>query len=117
MLNRLAAALCAALIALFALGSLIQIVRAESGIASIYGNENGQWRRADGHRFIPSQISCAHKTRRLGSVVRVTVIGTGRSIMCPVSDRGPYIRGRIIDLSTGAAHALGVSGLARVRLD
>jgi len=90
---------------------------AEEGIASVYGNEGGQYRRADGRPFVPSQIGCAHKTRPLGSVVRVTVIGTGRAISCPINDRGPYVRGRIIDLSFGAARALGVHGLARVRVE
>lgn len=90
---------------------------AQEGIASIYGNENGQWRRADGHRYYPSQIGCAHRTRRLGSTVRVTVVRSSRSIVCTINDRGPYVRGRIIDLSTGAARALGVSGLTRVRID
>lgn len=90
---------------------------AETGTASVYGNENGQWRRADGNRYRPQQIGCAHKTRRLGSVARVTVIATGRSIHCTINDRGPYIRGRILDLSVGAARALGVRGLARVRVE
>lgn len=116
MLERLPAWLCAALIALFMLASGLQIALAEEGIASVYGNEHGQHRRADGKRFIPSEIVCAHKTRKLGSVVRVTVIATGRSIACPIRDRGPYVRGRIIDLSFGAARALGVRGLARVRV-
>ncbi len=102
--------------AAFVLG-VMQIAKAEEGMASVYGNENGQNRRADGKRYRPSQIGCAHKTRRLGSVVRVTVVKTGRSIMCPINDRGPFVRGRIIDLSTGAARALGVQGLARVRIN
>ncbi len=89
----------------------------ETGIASIYGNENGQTRRADGKHFYPAEIVCAHRSRRFGSVVRVTVLATGRSIMCPIRDRGPFVRGRIVDLSTGAARALGVHGLAKVRLD
>lgn len=110
------AGLLVGLIALFALASGLQLARAEEGIASVYGAESGS-RRADGKPFRPGAIGCAHKSRRLGSVVRVTVISTGRSISCPVNDRGPYIRGRILDLSVGAARALGVSGLARVRLD
>ncbi len=97
--------------------SSTQFVRAEEGIASVYGNENGQSRRADGKRYRSSQIGCAHKTRRLGSVVRVTVVKTGRSIMCPINDRGPFVHGRIIDLSRGAARALGVQGLAHVRIN
>ena len=117
MLERLPAWLLAALILLFAIASTVQMARAESGLASVYGNEHGQWRRADGKRFIPSQIVCAHKHRKLGSVVRVVNLETGRSIMCPIRDRGPYIRGRILDLSTGAARALGVHGLAKVRVE
>ena len=104
----------ALLAAAFIMGT-IYVAKAEEGIASTYGSESGS-RRADGRRFRPSEIGCAHKTRKLGSTVRVTNIKTGRSIMCPINDRGPYIRGRILDLSTGAARALGVSGLARVRI-
>lgn len=106
------AALCAALFSCSP-----PVAFAETGIASVYGNENGQVRRADGKRYIPSQVLCAHKTRKLGSVVTVTVLKTGRSIRCRVLDRGPFVRGRIIDLSFGAARALGVKGLARVRVE
>jgi rare lipoprotein A len=88
----------------------------ETGVASVYGYESGRT-RADGKPFVPSNIGCAHKTRRLGSVVRVIDLRSGRSIMCPINDRGPYVRGRIIDLSVGAARALGVKGLAKVRID
>ena len=91
---------------------------AETGEASVYGNEHGQWRRADGKRFIPSEIVCAHRTRKLGSVPRVTNLANGRSILCPIRDRGPAAwTHRVLDLSFGAARALGVRGLARVRID
>jgi rare lipoprotein A len=116
MLHRLAAALCASLIAMSMLASSVEIARSEEGIASVYGAESGK-RRADGRPFHPGEIGCAHRTRRLGSVVRVTVIGTGRSIACPINDRGPFVRGRVLDLSVGAARALGVRGLARVRIE
>ena len=117
MLDRMPAWLMAAFIFLFAVATMAQLAHAETGIASVYGSESGS-RRADGRRFRPSEIGCAHRTRRLGSVVRVTVIKTGRSIVCPVNDRGPAAwTHRLIDLSVGAAKALGVSGLARVRID
>ena len=87
----------------------------EEGMASIYGSEAGS-RRADGHRFVPSQIGCAHRTRRLGSIVLVTVIKTGRSISCLINDRGPFTRGLILDLSVGAARALGVRTTTKVRI-
>lgn len=106
----------AALVAVLAFAWLPSAAAAETGIASVYGNENGQWRRADGKRFNPREIVCAHRTRELGSIIRVTVLATGRSIRCPVLDRGPYVRGRILDLSEGAARALGVRGLARVSI-
>lgn len=106
-----------ALIAVALLASSLCTAHGETGIASVYGNEHGQWRRADGKRYYPWAIGCAYKRGRLGSIVRVTVLKTGRSILCPVNDRGPYVRGRIIDLSFGAAHALGVRGLARVRVN
>src|SRR3989442_1292590 len=88
--------LAAAILLFFALP--LTRVRAEEGIASVYGSESGS-RRADGQAFHPAAIGCAHKTRPLGSLVRVTVLATGRSIACPINDRGPYIRGRILDLS------------------
>lgn len=117
MLNRLPAALLASLIVIFMLASAINFAHSEECTASYYGNEHGQYRRADGKRFNPAEIVCAHRTRPLGSVARVTVIGTGRSIPCPIRDRGPFVRGRCLDLSVGAARALGVRGLARVRIE
>jgi rare lipoprotein A len=76
-------------------------VRAESGLASYYGARG---------------MTCAHRTRPLGSLV--TVSHNGRSIQCRVSGRGPFIRGRIIDVSVSAARALGMmhAGVVRVSL-
>lgn len=87
--------------------------RAESCIASTYGRESGP-QTASGERFNPDRISCAHKTRAFGSVVTVTMLSTGRAISCRVNDRGPFVKGRCIDLSTAAARALGLSGIAHV---
>lgn len=90
---------------------------AETGMASWYGNESGS-RRADGHHFNPRAVSCAHKTLRLGTWIRVTDLRTHRSIRCQVLDRGPYVRGRIVDLSARAAELLGMKqrGTASVKL-
>ena len=60
--------------------------------------------------------AATHRTRRLGSIVRVTVIKTGRSISCLINDRGPFTRGLILDLSVGAARALGVRTTTKVRI-
>ena len=76
---------------------------AESGLASYYGGR--------GHN---GEMTCAHRTRPLGSMV--TVKYGGRSIRCRVNDRGPFVRGRIVDISLSAARALGMmrSGVIRV---
>lgn len=87
--------------------------RAETCTASWYGAESGK-RTANGERFRPEGISCAHKTRPFGSVVTVTLLATGRAIACRINDRGPFVRGRCIDLSHGAARALGMGGTAKV---
>ena len=89
---------------------------AETCVASWYGRESGP-RTANGERFDPSGISCAHKTRPFGSIVIVTHLGTGRAVSCRVNDRGPFVKGRCIDLSHGAAKALGLAGIARVRVE
>jgi peptidoglycan lytic transglycosylase len=77
--------------------------RAESGLASYYG---GRGRHGE--------MTCAHRTRPLGSVV--TVSHGGRSIRCRINDRGPFVRGRIIDVSLSAARALGMIGSGVVRV-
>jgi len=93
----------------------------EVGIASWYGY--GPWhpgrRTANGQRLNPQAMTCAHRTLPLGSVVRVTDIATGKDVVLEVTDRGPYGRGRIVDLSEGAARELGIrkEGVSVVRLE
>ena len=79
--------------------------QAESGLASYYGGHGRS-----------GEMTCAHRTRPLGSII--TVSHNGHSIQCRVSDRGPFIRGRVIDLSISAARALGMmqAGVVRVSL-
>lgn len=80
------------------------------GLASWYGSESGR-RTANGERFRPGGVSAAHTTLPLPSYVEVTALDTGRRIVVRVNDRGPFAgRGRILDLSRGAAEALGVRG-------
>lgn len=104
--------LCACLVALFIPIAAI----AETGIASWY--ESGHT-TANGEKYIPNGISCAHKSLAFNSRVRVTNQNTGQSIICRINDRGPFIRGRIIDLSRGAARQLGMigSGTAQVTVE
>jgi len=88
------------------------------GYASWYGGESGN-RVANGERFQPSWITAAHTTLPLPSYVEVTALDTGRRILVRVNDRGPFsAHGRIIDLSRGAAAALGMlaRGQAAVRV-
>lgn len=86
--------------------------RAESGIASYY--HEGKW-TASGERFRPDGITCAHRSQPFGAILRVTL--RRRFIECRCNDRGPFVKGRIIDLSLGAARELGLSGIARVTVE
>ncbi|MGR9088831.1 MAG: septal ring lytic transglycosylase RlpA family protein [Gammaproteobacteria bacterium] len=88
----------------------------EYGIASWYGSESGNT-TAMGTRFRPEGVSAAHKTLPLPSRVRVTNLHNNRSIIVLVNDRGPFKKGRLIDLSHGAAKRLGIRGLARVKVE
>lgn len=87
------------------------------GYTSWYGSESGS-RTARGEKFKPGGISAAHTTLPLPSYVEVTALQTGRTILVRVNDRGPFARGRIIDLSRGAAELLGIKaqGHAPVRI-
>ncbi len=64
----------------------------------------------------PSALTAAHRTLPFGSQVRVTNQRTGRSVTVRITDRGPFVRGRVIDLSPAAARAIGVAGIAPVTL-
>lgn len=73
------------------------------GVASIYCDRID----ARGKHMDCQAVSCAHRTERLGAVLVVTNTATGKRINCPVLDRGPYYGGRVLDLSPGAAKAIG----------
>jgi rare lipoprotein A len=85
-----------------------------SGIASIYGY--GGSATASGERARPGGLTAAHRTLPFGTHVRVTNKSNGRSVVVRINDRGPFVRGRVIDLTPAGAHALGFSGLAPVVL-
>lgn len=90
----------------------------ETGIASWYGDEFAGRLTANGEIFDPEQVTAAHKTLPMPSVVRVTNLDNGRSLVVRLNDRGPYVAGRIIDLSRASARLLGFKeqGTARVRV-
>jgi rare lipoprotein A len=89
-----------------------------SGHASYYGNEFAGRRTASGEIFNPSAMTAAHRTVAFGSRIKVTHLGNGREVTVRVNDRGPWGRGRVIDLSYAAAREIGIhrSGTARVKL-
>jgi rare lipoprotein A len=90
----------------------------EVGLATWYGAESPSGRTADGEPFAVNVASAAHKTLPLPCLVEVTDLDTGRRIRVRVNDRGPFVAGRIIDLSPRAARDLGMvgRGSARVRV-
>jgi rare lipoprotein A len=81
--------------------------RGFSGKASYYGNESGS-RTASGQRFNQNAMTAAHRSLPFGTKLRVT--HRGQSVVVTINDRGPFIRGRVLDLSTGAARAIGLTG-------
>lgn len=82
-------------------------VAAHADVASYYGFESGK-KTASGERFNPLGMTAAHRTLPFGTMLRVTY--QGRSVVVRVNDRGPFIKGRTIDLSLGAARAIGLTG-------
>jgi len=87
--------------------------RSFSGMASFYGNESGS-KTASGQRFNQNALTAAHRSLPFGTKLRVT--HGDRSVVVTINDRGPFIRGRVLDLSTGAARAIGLTsaGVGRV---
>jgi rare lipoprotein A len=81
--------------------------RGFSGKASFYGNESGS-RTASGQRFNQNAMTAAHRSLPFGTKLRVT--HRGQSVVVTINDRGPFIKGRVLDLSTGAARAIGLTG-------
>jgi len=81
--------------------------RSFSGMASFYGNESGS-KTASGQRFNQNAMTAAHRSLPFGTKLRVT--HGDRSVVVTINDRGPFIRGRVLDLSTGAARAIGLTG-------
>ena len=95
-----------------AAGPVASSAHAETGIASVYGYNGGK--TASGERANPGHLTAAHKSLPFGTMVEVTNKKNGRTVMVRINDRGPVVRGRIIDLTPAAASQLGFSGLAPV---
>jgi rare lipoprotein A len=102
---------------LFCLGiPLAAQAKTESGIASFYGGRLCGGPTASGERFHCGALTAAHRTLPFGTRVRVLDTRTGRSVVVRINDRGPFVRGRVIDLSPAAKEVLGMDGLAHVAL-
>jgi len=111
MTSRLGAALCG----LSFICLLTPAAWAQSGIASVYAYKGGK--TASGERCSPAALTAAHRTLPFGSQVRVTNNRNGRSVVVRINDRGPFVKGRVIDLTPAGAKLLGFDGLAQVSLE
>jgi rare lipoprotein A len=91
----------------------------EYGIASWYGGKHHGGPTASGERFNKNAMTAAHRTLRMGTRVKVTRIKNGRTVIVRINDRGPYSKGRIIDLSEAAARDLDMleDGIAKVKVE
>ena len=89
---------------------------ASHGLASFYSYDP---HTASGEKFDKHELTAAHRTLPFGTRVRVTDVATGRSVTVRVNDRGPFVRGRVVDVSASAAETLGLTakGVAKVKLD
>jgi rare lipoprotein A len=98
--------------------ALDKIVATQIGQASWYGSEGGP-KTANGERYNPNGLTAAHRTLPFGTMVRVTSLKTGKFVVVRINDRGPFSGQRIVDLSAGAAEAIGLKsdGVGRVRMD
>ncbi len=95
-----------------------RIVATQTGKASWYGAESGP-KTANGERFNPNGLTAAHRTLPFGTKVRVTSLKTGKSVTLRINDRGPFHNSRILDVSAGAAEAIGIKqdGIGQIRME
>jgi rare lipoprotein A len=91
-------------------------ILSRGGIASVYSTATGT-KTASGARLSNGALTAAHRSLPFGTKVRVTNNHNGRSVVVTITDRGPFIRGRVIDLTPAGARALGFSGLTHVTLN
>jgi rare lipoprotein A len=91
----------------------------ETGLASFYGASHDGKTTAAGETFDHRDLTAAHPTLAFGTMVRVTNLDNGRMVQVKITDRGPHVKGRIIDVSSAAAGALGMQkeGVVRVRIE
>lgn len=100
-------------------GGFVEEGYTQIGIASWYGIDEHNRHAANGERFSKYAYTAAHKSLPMGTVVRVTNLENGRDVLVKVNDRGPFVRGRIIDLSYAAAQSVGMvrAGTVKVKVE
>ncbi|MDO1448035.1 septal ring lytic transglycosylase RlpA family protein [Rhodocytophaga aerolata] len=94
-------------------------LRTETGMASFYANKHNGKKTASGERYQSSKLTAAHKTLPFGTMVKVTNLSNGKTVEVRINDRGPFARGRIIDLSRSAAKQIDMinAGVTKVKLE
>jgi len=90
---------------------------ATGGKAALASRSESGGMTASGEAYSPTKLTAAHRTLPFGTMVRVTNLANGRSIVVRINDRGPFVKNRVIDLSQAAAQQLQFSGLAPVSLE
>ena len=96
-----------------------QNAASHSGVASVYASKGDRYsggRTASGERVRSNELTAAHRSLPFGTMVRVTNRRNSKSVVVRINDRGPFVRGRVIDVTPAGARALGFSGLAPVSL-
>ena len=110
------AAVCICMVA--AVANAAPLPSQQDGLASVYDKHFSGKSTASGERYDSRALTAAHRTLPFGTNIRVTNLENGRSVQVRINDRGPHVRGRIVDLSSSAAAALGFkTGVARVRIE
>ena len=95
----------------------VALAKSTTGIASLYWQDQ---KTANGEQFRKHDLTAAHRTLPFGTLVRVTRLSNGKKVTVRINDRGPFVKGRIIDLSLGAANKIGLTkkaGLTRVKIE
>ena len=90
--------------------------KAQYGIASVYSRYSGN-KTASGEELDPEALTGAHRTLPFGTKVKLTNAQNGRSLLIVINDRGPFVKGRVIDVTPAVARVLAISGLAPVTLE
>lgn len=105
------------IMSLLSFALFLSTASAGQGYASFYSHEFAGRKTANGERFNPQALTAAHKNIRFNSFVRVTNLRNNKSVVVRINDRGPFVHGRVIDLSLAAAKVLGINGVAPVSIE